>query len=82
MENFGIKLNCSTDSSRLELQCPHQNALIYSIPGEASWVCSEELRTAHALAGFLGDLINLQDPRISNLLNVWGLYYRIRPLEN
>ena len=82
MEKFGIKVICSTDSSRLDLQCPHQNALVYSIPAEASWVCSEELRTAHALAGFLGDLINLQDPMISNLLNVWGLYYRSRPLES
>ena len=82
MENFGIKLNCTSNSARLELECPHQNALIYSIPSEGSWVCTEELRASHALAGFLGDIVNLQDSRISQLLNHWGLFYRARPINN
>lgn len=81
MEEFGIKLHSGSGGSRLELECPHQNGLVYSIPGEASWVCTEELRTAHALAGFFGDLIKLQDPKISQLFNHWGLYYRARPLN-
>ena len=80
MSSFGLVVKGESGSKRVELQCEHQNGLLYAAPAEASWVCSEELRHAHALAGFLGELVKLQDPRVHGLMQRWGLYFRSRPL--
>jgi hypothetical protein len=82
MPQTGIIVRAGTDSSRVELRCEHHNGLLYAVSSEASWVCSSELRPAHAIAGFMSELLNLHDPAISKLMQRWGLYYRERPLED
>ena len=78
----GITVKTGRDMARVQVTCPHQSGLIYVVPGERSWVCSDELRPAHALAGFFRELIALKDPRVENLMHQWGLYYRSLPLES
>ena len=77
----GVTVKTGVDMARIQVSCPHQSGLIYAVPGERSWVCSDELRPAHALAGFFRELIALKDPRVENLMHQWGLYYRSLPLE-
>lgn len=81
MAAFGLTVRYDTGGTRVELKCEHQNGLLYATSAESSWVCTDEMRHVHALAGFLGDLVNLQDPRIHEIMQRWGLYYRSRPLE-
>ena len=80
MQEPGITVKSGQEGSRIELQCPHQNGLLYAVPGEASWVCSAELLPAHAMAGFLKELVKLGEPRVQGLMQRWGLYYRDRPV--
>ena len=82
MEDFGLIIKNDTGGKRLEMQCEHQNGLLYIVPSEASWVCSEELMHAHALAGFFCQVSELDDPRIKELMQRWGLYYRPRRLAS
>ena len=79
---YGITVKHDTGGSRVEVQCQHQNALVYVVPAEASWVCSAELMHAHALAGLFKDLSELADPRVREVMTKWGLSYRERPLDN
>ena len=81
MAEFGLTVKQGSGGKRLEMQCTHQNGLLYVIPGDKSWVCSEELMHAHALAGFFTELVDLNDDRLQELMQRWGLYYRSRPLE-
>lgn len=81
MAEYGLMIKHGREGTRVELQCPHQNGLLYAVPAEGSWVCSGELRHAHALAGFLGELVKLEDPKVQALMQRWGLYFRVRPLE-
>ena len=53
--------------------------LLYVVPAESSWVCSEELMHAHAMAGFFRQLMELEDERVEELMQRWGLYYRQSP---
>ncbi len=78
----GVTIKTSEEMARVQVTCPHQSGLIYAVPGERSWVCSDELRPAHAMAGFFRELIALKDPRVETLLREWGLYYRSLPLES
>lgn len=80
MPNFGLTVKNGADSKRIELQCEHQNGLVYVVRAESSWVCSEDLLHAHALAGFFRELTDLDDPRIIDAMQRWGIYYRPRPL--
>ena len=80
MPDFGITIKVGQEGSRIEIQCPHQNGLLYAVPGDASWVCSADLLPAHAMAGFLKELVKLGDPRVQGLMQRWGLYYRDRPV--
>ena len=77
----GITVKQRSGGTRVELQCEHQNGLLYVVPAEASWVCSSELMHAHALAGFFGELMELADGRVHDVMQHWGLYYRRRPNE-
>ena len=77
----GLTVKISTDMGRVQATCPHQSGLIYAVPGDRSWVCTDELRPAHAMAGFFRELIALKDPRVESLMQQWGLYYRSLPLE-
>lgn len=80
MSEAGITIKVGQEGSRIEFQCPHQNGLLYVVPAEASWVCTAELMPAHAMAGFLRELVKLSDPRVQGLMQRWGLYYRARPV--
>ncbi len=77
----GVTVKAGEDMARVQVSCPHQSGLIYAVPGDRSWVCSDELRPAHAMAGFFRELVALKDPRVENLMHEWGLYYRSLPLE-
>ena len=77
----GLTVKISTDMGRVQATCPHQSGLIYAVPGDRSWVCTDELRPAHAIAGFFRELIALKDPRVESLMQQWGLYYRSLPLD-
>ena len=78
----GVTVKTSEDMARVQLTCPHQSGLIYAVPGDLSWVCTDELRPAHAMAGFFRELIALNDPRVESLMQQWGLYYRSLPLDS
>ena len=77
----GVTVKTGADLCRVQLTCPHQSGLIYAVPGARSWVCDDELRAAHGLAGFFRELLALQDPRVAQLMQQWGIYYRSLPLE-
>ena len=77
---FGITVKHDSGSTRIEIQCKHQNGLVYVVPGELSWVCTEEFVHAHAVAGFLKDLTLSGNLEAKRLMQKWGLYYRERPL--
>lgn len=80
MPDYGLNVKHDTGGKRLEIQCAHQNGLLYVVPSEASWVCSEDLLHAHAMAGFFRQLTELNDQRVEELMQRWGLYFRERPL--
>lgn len=62
--------------------CEHQHGRLYVIEGaEMNWVETSMPLVPHSLAGFFRELVELQDPRIKDLMQRWGLYYRQLPLE-
>jgi hypothetical protein len=81
LAEHGLIVKQDSGGQRVEMQCEHQNGLLYVVPGDSSWVCSEELRHAHALAGFFRQLMELDDERVQGLMQTWGLYYRPRSIE-
>jgi hypothetical protein len=80
MSQFGLTVKSDSGGHRVEVECKHQNGLIYVVPSEASWVCTDELRHAHSLAGFFKDLVDLDEPRVQAAMQRWGVYFRPRPL--
>ena len=80
MTDLGLKIKSDTELTKIELQCVHQNGLIYVVPSESSWVCTEDLRHVHALSGFFKQLIEFDDPKIQEAMQKWGIYFRPRPL--
>ena len=81
MAEYGLIVKQDSGGQRVEMQCEHQNGLLYVVPGDSSWVCSDELRHAHALAGFFRELMELDDDRVQGLMQKWGLYYRPRSID-
>ena len=79
---YGLIVKHDRGGKRLEVQCPHQNGLLYVVPSEASWVCTDEHLHAHALAGFFKELVGLKSPQVKELMQRWGIYFRDRPLAN
>lgn len=79
---LGLAVSGETGSKRIELRCEHHNGLIYVVPSEGTWVCAADLLHVHALAGFLNELSELDDRRVGEAMQRWGLYYRERPLES
>jgi hypothetical protein len=77
----GITIKQGSGGSRVEVQCEHQKGLIYVVPANASWVCTDRMRPAHAIAGFLKELTLLDIPQVQDAMQRWGLYYRELPLE-
>ena len=82
MAEFGLTVKHDTGGKRVEIQCKHQNGLLYVVPSEASWVCSEDMLHVHSLAGFFRELMALGDPRVGETMQRWGLYFRDRPLAS
>ena len=81
MAETGLTVKLSDDMTRIQVTCDHQSGLIYVVPAERSWVCSNELLPAHALAGFFRELTALEDPQVRELMGQWGIYYRQLPLD-
>ena len=79
---YGVTIKEGTGDTRVDIQCSHQSGMLYVVPAEASWVCQPENIHAHALAGFLRELVELDDARVRDLMQRWGLYYRARPIES
>lgn len=75
----GLEIKSSQDMIRIQAVCEHQRGLIYVVPAERSWVCSQDYLPAHALAGFFRELAALKDPAVESLMKQWGLYYRQLP---
>ena len=82
MEGGGFTLKAGQGSASMEMECPHQNGLLYMVPGDRSWVCEDDVRPAHVLAGFFKEIADLDDARIREAMNRWGLYYRQRVLKS
>ena len=82
MAKFGLNVKPGEDMTRIQVTCPHQSGLIYVVPAERSWVCSSDQVPSHALAGFFRELVALKDPRVQELMQLWGIYYRQLPLES
>jgi hypothetical protein len=82
MPEFGLSIKPGEDMTRIQVTCPHQSGLIYVVPAERSWVCSRDQVPSHALAGFFRELAALKDPRVQELMQSWGIYYRQLPLES
>ena len=80
MADNGITVNSGDGMTRVEVTCGHQSGLIYVVPAPRSWVCSEELIPAHALAGFFRELVALKLGPVAELMQDWGIYYRQLPL--
>ena len=79
MADTGLTITLGDEMTRINASCEHQNGLIYIVPAERSWVCDSERLPAHALAGFFGELVGLQQPAIQQLMQEWGIYYRQLP---
>ena len=77
----GITIKQGSGGSRVEMECEHQHGLVYVVPGDASWVCTDDLRPAHAIAGFLKELTRLDSIQVNDAMQRWGIYYRELPLE-
>ena len=77
----GIAVLPGNNMTKVEIGCTHQKGILYLVPSEKSWVCSQELMPGHSLAGFLGELINTKDQNIKEIMRRWGIYFRSLPLE-
>ena len=80
MADNGITVKSGDGMTRVKVTCGHQSGLIYVVPASRSWVCSEELIPAHALAGFFRELVALKLGPVAELMQDWGIYYRQLPL--
>ena len=80
MAESGVTVSLGSGGTRIELECPHQSGVIYTVPAEMSWVCTPEMMHVHALAGFLRELVKLESPAVEALMQRWGVYYRERPV--
>ena len=81
MSSPGITVKGNSKDKRIKLGCEHQNGIVYVVASEANWVCTDELTHAHSLAGFFKEIAGLEDTRVRDAMQKWGLYYRELPLE-
>lgn len=82
MNETGLTVSPGEDMTRIQVTCPHQSGMLYVVPAERSWVCSAKQVSSHALAGFFRELLELRDPRVAELMQQWGIYYRQLPLDS
>ena len=76
MSTYGITIKNASQGKRINLTCEHNGGIIYIVPSESSWVCSEENIGAHAISGFFEDLTSIENTQVTALMQKWGLYYR------
>jgi hypothetical protein len=76
MSGHEFSVKGDTGSKRIALECEHQSGMLYVVPAESNWVCSDDKLPAHALAGFFRQLGQLENPAIDEVMQRWGLYYR------
>ena len=81
MVDTGLTVTPGEGMTRIQVTCQHQSGLIYVVPAQQTWVCSEEMMPAHALAGFFQELTALEDSQVRELMRRWGIYYRQLPLD-
>ena len=81
MAEHGLIIKRGDGMTRIEAKCTHQSGLIYVVPAERSWVCSNEYLPAHALAGFFRELTALKHTPVQELMQQWGIYYRQLPMD-
>ena len=67
--------------SKIKVECEHQKGIFYIVPADKSWVCSNDSLATHAITGFMGDLVDLEFPKIESLMQKWGIYFRKLPLN-
>ncbi len=79
--NHGVNVVTGEGNTRVLLGCTHQRGLVYLVPAEKSWVCTEEMLPGHALAGFLGELTARGDAEVEEMMQRWGIYFRQMPLD-
>ena len=79
--DHGITLATEKGLSRIRLECEHQKGIIYVVPAEKSWVCEDETKPGHALAGFFDELLRENHSMVRDLMQKWGLYFRQLPLN-
>ena len=79
MAELKLLMKSGKDLTRIPVTCPHQSGLIYVVPAERSWVCTQEEMPKHALAGFFRELVALKNKRVEELMQDWGVYYRQLP---
>ena len=72
MAETGITVKPGDGMTRIQATCNHQSGLIYMVPAERNWVCSNELLSAHALAGFFRELTALEDSQVRELMRHVG----------
>ena len=77
----GLLLIPGEGISKIKLECQHQKGLFYVVPSDKSWVCSNNSLATHAIAGFMGDLLDLESNKIKSLMQKWGIYFRKLPLD-
>ena len=80
MCELGLTVKGETGSRRVEMECEHQNGLVYAVRAESNWVCSDDLLHVHSLAGFFNELTDMEEERVEEIMQRWGIYYRTRPL--
>ena len=76
MDEQGISIKNASEGNRIKINCDHNSGVLYIVPSEASWVCSQENIAAHTISGFFRDLIKLENSQIDQIMQKWGLYYR------
>ena len=79
MTTSGLEIIQGNDMTRIKAVCDHQRGLIYVVPADRSWVCDQEFMPAHALAGFFRELTSLENKKVQELMQQWGIYYRQLP---
>ena len=82
MADYGLIAKTSEGMSRVQMSCMHQSGLLYVVPSEKSWVCSQNLMPAHALAGCLREIVALEDVRVKEIMQRWGVYFRQLPIKS
>ena len=81
MVEYGLTVKPGQDMTRVQISCMHQSGLLYMVPAGKSWVCSPDHMPAHALAGFLGELVELDNPQVKEMMQRWGVYFRKLPID-